>query len=70
MLRPPFAYQPAIDEQVEAHLYDRQSPRGLERLEQRELAWRGRPEWVIRKEMEAAVARRFAQGRRRSYAGG
>lgn len=32
------------------------------RLE-RELAWRGRSEWQIRREMEAAVQRRFSSER-------
>jgi hypothetical protein len=30
-----------------------------DRVLERELAWRGRSEWDIRREMEAALARRF-----------
>jgi hypothetical protein len=31
--------------------------RELHRLEQREMTWRGRPEYQVRQEMEAALAR-------------
>lgn len=58
-------YEQPLAEQA---AYSALSPTELERVVQREIRWRGRPEWAIREEMERAVARRLALGRRRRTA--
>lgn len=52
-----------VQRQVERELREAASAAvDRDRLIRHELAWRGRPEWEIRQEMEAAVHRRHPGG--------